>query len=141
MESTDLKRLITSVLKKQRGTMDREMMDPAREWLFGVLIALVLVLVGGLYSYLFYQRVINSDIVVSSDDASSTIYNSQKITEAISKYQQKRDFFDSIGQGTKNETTKNVSEVVLESEISTTTTGAILEAVDTVPRAPTLSPF
>lgn len=89
IESKDIRNMVEHVIRRQRGVTDREPMDPAREWVTGIVITLLFVCIGGIVSYRYY----NSTITWQADMDSSTIqgipYNPQVVEEALTLYESK----------------------------------------------------
>ena len=85
IESKDIRKMVDHVIRRQQGAVDREPMDPAREWLLGIVVTGVFVCVGGVVSYVLYDRTITLE-VPTEVSAPSIPYNAVRVQAAIDWY-------------------------------------------------------
>ena len=86
IESKDIRKMVDHVIRRQQGAVDREPMDPAREWLLGIFVTCVFVCVGGVVSYVLYDRTVTLE-VATEVSAPSIPYNPARVQAAIDWYE------------------------------------------------------
>lgn len=90
IQSSDIKKMVRNVLRRDKGLQDSRIMHPTREWFIGLVVLCVIVVVGGGYSALSY---VNFDTKEYSDaDASQGLitYRAAQVEQAIAKYSNKK---------------------------------------------------
>lgn len=95
IESTQIKKMVSHILRRQRGAQDYEPMNPAREWVTGVVATFCFVCLGGFLSYGLYLSTITLE---GEDPVSATTipYNAARVDEALLKYQEKTKAYNDI---------------------------------------------
>jgi hypothetical protein len=86
IESKDIRKMVDHVIRRQQGVADRESMDPAREWLLGIVVTGVFVCVGGVVSYVLYDRTVTLEVATEAS-APSIPYNAARVQAAIDWYE------------------------------------------------------
>ena len=96
MTAIKMKTMIRHIVRRDKGVRDIEFMNPMREWVTGIMLAIVIMMVGGLISYAYYYRMttLSEDIVVTP--ATLTVYDGVIIGTAIKQYEAKRKEYESI---------------------------------------------
>lgn len=113
MSSEDLKKVAKKILRRQQGLHDAQIMHPARDWLVGVLVAIVVVLGTSAVSVTKYLE--NKDLEIIEVDQSqikTTNYRDNYIKEALAVFENKERVRDEI---------IGVFEQPVVEEVSTTT--------------------
>ncbi len=88
--------MVTHVLQRQRGVPDRESINPAREWILGVVATVILVVIGGLISYSFYLNTISLEVDANHVPAVAIPYNAVLVETAVIEFRTRAAAYDRI---------------------------------------------
>ena len=99
IDSKKMKQIVAHIVKRDQGIRDKEHMYPMREWLCGIVAALVVVISGGLLSYWYYTIVTTQKNGVTIPPATMVPYDGTRIGLAIAKYEARDAAFDKLRDG------------------------------------------
>ncbi len=140
-EFLDLKKMTNAILRHERGETEREVMSPEREWVLGIAMTAVFVLIGMFVSYRLYIIDPIADLTV--DPASPTVQYNAGMVEAVEQmyqnrakqFNQWRDSATASVELTESETDVPVETIIDESadqSVNTDSTSSDNQTEDTV---------
>ncbi len=109
IESKDIRKMVEHVIRRQRGVADREPMDPAREWVTGILVTLLFVCVGGVVSYRYYSSTIAWEASMDAVVAPTVPYNALQVEEVLSWYETREEKYQGLRGVIPAETPTSIS--------------------------------
>lgn len=98
IQSEQIKKMVAHITKRRQGVRDREVMDPAREWILGIAMAFCFVVIGGGVSYLYYQSTISLEITDIVTSTSVSPYNAAVVESAVAEFTKRQTLYNSIRQ-------------------------------------------
>lgn len=123
IESKDIKAMVTHVLQRQRGVPDRESINPAREWILGVVATVILVMIGGLISYGFYLNTISLEVDTNHVPAVAIPYNASLVEATVIEFRARTTAYDRIrGAEIKSDIVPGVAATTSEATATNTPT-------------------
>lgn len=135
IESSHIKQMVEHILRRQRGVVEREAVDPSREWLVGVAVTVGLVIVGGLVSYGLYLGTISLEVNTEHIPAVAIPYNAATVDSVVGAFHARIEAYNDIRGVTSNEFTGvSVPTTLIETvvqEPATTTAEAVPTAGNT----------
>jgi hypothetical protein len=149
IDTSDIKQMVTHILRRQRGVPNREPMDPGREWILGVFATVILVVLGGAISYGFYLNTISLEVDIDRVPAVAIPYNAAVVDQAVLEFQARADAYGAIrGVGDPEPstpvpvatTTESSPVTTIENTESTSTTTSPSEVIDVPPQSDPLPP-
>jgi hypothetical protein len=96
IDTSNIKQMVSHILRRQRGVPDREAIDPGREWGLGVLATVILVVIGGLVSYGLYLNTISLEVDANQMPAVAIPYNAAVVDQAVLTFRARAEAFDRI---------------------------------------------
>lgn len=96
IKSSDIKKMAKHILRKQQGLHDRQIMHPSREWLGGLLVAILLVVGSGMWSVSTYLQNKNSSNIDVEVDTGAVVYRESMVEEALAEYERRRSVRESV---------------------------------------------
>ena len=96
INKNDINQIVKNILKREQGIPDRRLMHPKREWAIGLLVCLLVVLSGGIYSFIIFN--IYSNIKIEDVEANVSVLNYKRADalKAIDVFQKRSDDHDLI---------------------------------------------
>ncbi len=136
IESKDIRKMVEHVIRRQRGVVDSEPMDPAREWVTGILVTLLFVCVGGVVSYRYYSSTIAWEASMDAVVAPTVLYNALQVEEALSWYEAREEKYQELRGVMPAETPTSISlPAGDEASLEATSTPELVPEVELVPAA------
>ncbi len=86
MDKSDIIKIAKHVFKKGGGSSDHSFFNPSRDWLIGIFIFIIILLVGSYISGLNYARYHNVEVTELGTKTNLPKYNEVRVNEAILKY-------------------------------------------------------
>lgn len=99
IDTNDIKKMVSQILRRQRGIPTREAIDPGREWLLGVCATVLLVSLGGGISYGLYLNTISLEVDVDRVPAVVIPYNAAFVDQTVIDFRARAAVYRSF-QGT-----------------------------------------
>ncbi len=96
INSSRMTEMVKAIMRRRQGVRDREVMDPNREWLLGIGVAITLVCLGGFLSYLLYANTISLEVAGAPTAAVTVPYNTTLIQGALEKFQERRATYEDL---------------------------------------------
>ena len=96
IETKDIKKMVSHILKRDQGIADTQIMHPSREWLTGLGIATVIVALGSwfcFYIYLSHQSEMQAEVVVTEQ---AVPYQAAVVKSALELFAAKEKKFKAI---------------------------------------------
>jgi hypothetical protein len=96
IDSKDILKMAKHVFKRGQGFYDKRSMHPTREWLIGLFVLVVLIIVGGIqsaYTFLQYQNITTDG---GSFNESIAQFNSALSEKAIATYLKRKEAFTKL---------------------------------------------
>lgn len=109
IETKDVTKMVSHIIRRDKGIADTQLMHPTREWFIGLGITMLIVLLGSWfcwYIYNEYSQTINTPLTVSE---SVVPYQAATIAEAIKIYETKQSKFLEILGTSDREVVPDVS--------------------------------
>lgn len=96
IEPRDIKKMVMSVVRHDKGLRDPRIMHPARDWFIGIGFMFAIVLAGALYSAMSYVTYDVIDYSETDVDQSLTTYRAASVEAAIAVYTAKKSAHDEL---------------------------------------------
>ena len=124
----DITALLEKVTRHDRGLHERQLIYPRRDWIVGVMLALVTILSAGWWSAQIYTSNRDIEVVDTTPSTGKVVYRAQLVDQALLQYQQRAEKFDQLLQAAPGRTSEAVVEPELDSapEPTATTTPEII---------------
>lgn len=104
-------------------------MYPAREWLLGLFVFLILVVCGGLYNSYKFLEYKNIHMSGGSFNEQVPSYNPASVEQSLEIFKKRKEAYELLQKKAPQNVVPSVSEVVVASTSPTTTATSTLEAV------------
>lgn len=96
IEKKDILAMVRHVTRHSRGVRDPQIVHPMREWIIGVGFVLVGVMVGGLYSFVVYNRTLSDQAEQPIVPVAMVPYQAMIVERALDVYGDRRAQYDAI---------------------------------------------
>jgi hypothetical protein len=96
IEKKDILAMVRHVTRHSRGVRDPQIVHPMREWMLGVGFVAIGVLVGGLYSFMVYNRTLSDQLEQPIVAVPRAPYQATVVEQALTKYGDRRAQYDAI---------------------------------------------
>ena len=117
IDTSTIKKMTAHIMRRERGARDRQLVHPVREWVTGLIIVSLGVVVGGGVSFYMYETTRNVEVAAETISIPTVMYQTSIVQAANAKYEKRRDAYNAlIGRAPVS---KEVVEVV--PVVSTTT--------------------
>lgn len=103
IDTTDITKMVKHIVRRGQGVADPHIMHPMREWLLGVSVVLLLVMLGAGLSFHLYRIYDSQRTTEITTIAPVVSYAAPTIAEAVSVYSAKRAVYEAV-LGTPGET-------------------------------------
>ena len=113
LSKKDIKKLIRSVLRQQRGLRDHQIIHPTRDWMVGFIGGLILLIVGAAWSFTTYKEVGERDVEsVDVGEVKQTVYREDMVNAALEQFRERKEQYEAL----INQPEVIVPEEVIEDE-------------------------
>ncbi len=96
IEKKDILAMVRHVTRHSRGVRDPQIVHPMREWITGVGVVLIGVAVGGLYSFVVYNRTLSDQSEQPLAPIVAVPYQAAIVEQALTEYGARRVQYDLI---------------------------------------------
>lgn len=90
IDKKDILKMVHHVSQRAEGKQDKRIIYPEREWLTGMGIFVVIVVVGGVLNALSFQDISHLQSNVTDSDAQVERYQERAVEQALEKYRARR---------------------------------------------------
>ena len=111
IETKDIKKMVSHIIRRDKGIADTNIMHPAREWFTGLVITTIIVAAGTWFSFYVYvsnQNEMNKETVVIE---SAVPYNAAAVSGALELFATKQQNFNKILGGRQDKTISQPTSV------------------------------
>jgi len=109
----DITALLEKVTRHDRGLHERQLIYPRRDWIIGVLLAVVTVLGAGWWSAQIYLANRDIEVIDTTPSTGKVVYRAQLVEQALLQYQERAETFNRLLQAAPG----SAPEVVVEPEL------------------------
>lgn len=123
INKSDILQLVKHIHRKDRGVPDRQPMHPRREWLIGVAVFLMVIIVGIVLSARSFENYQTIDTKVYTVDAAVPSYNQTLAGTVLSYYKERKQAYEQL----VGRVTTSVSTDPAATSTATTTDATVME--------------
>jgi hypothetical protein len=131
IDSLAIKKMAAHIIQHERGARDRQLVHPIREWMSGIIVVSIGVVIGGGVSFFMYKT--TREVDMSAAIPVPTIsYHSDVVTRANQKYEKRRAEYDALigKKSTLSPSLDQASSTVVSSSTESTSTEVVSRAGD-----------
>lgn len=123
IEKSLIKKMASYILRsRNKAFFDRSIMHPKRDWLTGIIVALVVAGVGIFWSARAYNQYSHIEITTTNLEEEEVIYRESLIETALADFAARKNAYEELKTQLLNKYQKQEAAVpVIETEISTST--------------------
>ncbi len=139
---TEVLKKLSATVRKSNSLHERIVIHPLREWVVGISIVFLMVILGGLVSRLLYVSITNDEIIVL--ESSPTPYKGQVVEKALQIYRERQHAYEmiagspdsgevaaSVESGAVTPTTATTTSMIDEREANEATTTSSIKTTST----------
>lgn len=140
--SLDIFKNIKEPFKKGRVSYDKRFTDPRRDWFIGLLLFIVLVGIGAVWSAQTFVQYRNVDTKGGTSEESLVQYNAKLIQEVVSVYEDRQSTYDALRTVVVPPVIVPVEDVEVSATSSATSTQEVVEIEEPeVPQSSSTEPL
>ncbi len=161
IHSKQIKEIANNIFHQKRKMQDRHLIHPVRDWVFGLLVALLIFALSAVWAMSLYQAHSNISVGSTADDSPGVVvYRESLVDAALEKLDAREQEYTSLLNGflsvpkpepfvlveepdlvatstesqstTTNSVAENVATTIIESEITTTTASTSDDMADLI---------
>lgn len=114
-----IKEIAKKILKSQKGIRSPQIMHPTREWLVGLLIAIIIFGSSAIWSVFMYREYKNVSITDGGANTETIVYRESLVNAALQEFSERQKKHNDLLNGVSNEAMSSQVEEV--GSVSTTT--------------------
>ena len=140
IDSKDITNMVRHIIRRDQGVADTQIMHPLREWVTGIVAAIVLIIVGAWFSFVQYRTYVEKRDTSVSVIESAVPYQTARIATAIATYTTKRTVYNlAIGNKEDAVTTRAISEQTAETIIPVIPEPSIVPVIESTSTPPSVA--
>lgn len=92
-------KMVTKIKRHSRGANERRLINPEREWAFGIVVFVIILLAGFWYNATTFSYYRNIENHLTEETVSIPNYNYGTLSKVLQKYNERQSKFDEIKSG------------------------------------------
>lgn len=136
----DITKIAKQILKRQKGLRDHQIIHPVREWFTGLAFGLLVVVVGGIWSFVTYNEISDRDVDSSgAGEITQNVYRGEMVDTALDLFRDRKNAFAELS-GTASVYLPTAEEEATESELEESEQEIDIESVEVMEETSDVEP-